>query len=638
MVAIFALAISSCRDNDFDWEEYYCESAEYRYEKIFEEVYGKKIDPNQSWDFSSYADYTDSISDTRATRADDDDDDPVRSIGDGADFGFVDQLNGDVLTQISDGYHGQNYGIYQNAINATKDIEIINIFESPGQQVIIYPVVTKCDYNYAMCVKVEGYDEEIVFKKDSRFSDSNKVYAHGVGLREGTSGTVLGEWVDINGTLCNDENGYKVYSIKNKQGGPLHFWGRENRYLNHSSSTFLSKDESSKYAIIRNKKNEDLYLYGIDGTPGFIKLGTTKGNWGTTYPAISSVEFAGASILSFYNSNNNTFNIKLGEYYLFSNNFFNNRLGIKKRLSNNDNYKWTMQSIVLDNSSEKIDELKSALTLSQKAYIEKVNMPGFLVNVPAGKSIEIYIKLLDSNGNPTGERIGIDTGHAAELNYYTPLEESSGTGIKYYGISKDDNSCNELVFATVGTNSYSSISKRYMVEDLDANQKSDIDFNDIVVDLETKKYVLWQTTATIKALGGTLNLTMNVNGNPVFTKGSTNSETTGVLFNPDYKIANVPISSLNAGTMYNTNRSTQEKGDGNYDTNSWIVKFPVWGWNGNNSRVSFTIPSPNQDATSTNTITFPKIGQRPKMVAFDIYKLWNQERVEVYNNWFTNQK
>lgn len=48
LVAIFALAISSCRDNDFDFEEHYFNTAEQQFQKQFHDQFGE-IDPEQDW-------------------------------------------------------------------------------------------------------------------------------------------------------------------------------------------------------------------------------------------------------------------------------------------------------------------------------------------------------------------------------------------------------------------------------------------------------------------------------------------------------------------------------------------------------------------------------------------------------------
>ena len=75
-----------------------------------------------------------------------------------------------------------------------------------------------------------------------------------------------------------------------------------------------------------------------------------------------------------------------------------------------------------------------------------------------------------------------------------------------------DQDYNDVVLLLVGTYIQSTEAKRYMVEDLGATTSSDIDFNDIVIAVESNKYnnTTVSQTFTIRALGGTLNFDLGM--------------------------------------------------------------------------------------------------------------------------------
>ena len=169
--------------------------------------------------------------------------------------------------------------------------------------------------------------------------------------------------------------------------------------------------------------------------------------------------------------------------------------------------------------------------------------------------------------------------------------------------------------------------KRYMMEDLGTTD--DFDFNDVVVDVEnvyTQKIHLKQIAnggwdedyredpvfkgqrAIVRAAGGIYDFTLTI-GNKTWSKSD----------------------DLTADQMYNT-------GWGNstiYRTGmeSELAKFDVTGWIPDKNNVSVTVvgKGPND---GVKTITFPKQGEAPLMIAVDKDVNWMTERSSVPSSWW----
>ena len=209
---------------------------------------------------------------------------------------------------------------------------------------------------------------------------------------------------------------------------------------------------------------------------------------------------------------------------------------------------------------------------------------------------------------------------------------------KYIGIedaiSGSDNDYNDLVLAVVGNpdvpqekviteNQYQVTTcraKRYMIEDLGAI--GDFDFNDVVVDVEeytvythkvtsengvkTSDEVISTTTAPtkafIRALGGTIDFELTI--------GSTK----WVKSESDYDTA----------TMYNT--------QGNIDYSKALAEFEVSGYNYDANNITFRA---NGKDGRMYTVSFPKTGEAPMMIAVDPSTNWMTERTSIPSSWFT---
>lgn len=151
-------------------------------------------------------------------------------------------------------------------------------------------------------------------------------------------------------------------------------------------------------------------------------------------------------------------------------------------------------------------------------------------------------------------------------------------------------------------------SKRYMVEDLGGAE--DFDFNDVVFDVV--RYNDHTTWCYVRALGGTLDVTINVAGSSW--KKSDN-------YNPYTQ-------------MLNTN---------NIDKDACLGEFEVNGiWDDeNNSNISVVVKAEENvsDGGTSNfyyTEPFPAVGTVPLIIATPISKTWRHERDRVTEiEWFT---
>ena len=143
------------------------------------------------------------------------------------------------------------------------------------------------------------------------------------------------------------------------------------------------------------------------------------------------------------------------------------------------------------------------------------------------------------------------------------------------------------------------IAKRYMVEDLGGSGESDIDFNDIVFDVE--QFSDGSQKCIVRALGGTLPIKIKVG-------------------NSDWWSKPAPVSQMN---------NTQ----GTIDEDKVIAEFDVTGWNESSNNVQVQVE--DKDGFEFVT-TFPSNGSIPAMIAFSTAKIWNAERKSVDAEWFTS--
>ncbi len=201
--------------------------------------------------------------------------------------------------------------------------------------------------------------------------------------------------------------------------------------------------------------------------------------------------------------------------------------------------------------------------------------------------------------------------------------------------SKSDHDYNDVIFMVYGKPDipdvkmieepiYDSFSKRYMIEDLGTTD--DFDFNDVVVDVfditsktavyevvdGIKQFKEWKDEthsqeAIVRSLGGTLDITLKI-GSTTWTK---------------------------SGSEYPVSQMVNTSGAINYKAE--LAKFDIdnkdWDFQTNN--VAATVG----DKASGNvlTITFPKKGEAPMIIGFDVneYRNWMNERQSIPSSWFT---
>lgn len=172
---------------------------------------------------------------------------------------------------------------------------------------------------------------------------------------------------------------------------------------------------------------------------------------------------------------------------------------------------------------------------------------------------------------------------------------------------------------------YDSFSMRYMIEDLGTTD--DFDFNDVVVDVfdvtsktavyeevnGNKLFKEWKNeehsqNAIVRSLGGTLDITLQI-GTTTWTKSE----------------SKYPVSQ-----MVNTSA-------GNIDYNAVLAEFPIINsdWEVKKHNISAVVG--DKKSGNVLTITFPKKGEAPMILGFDVNEFWNwmPERQSIPSSWFT---
>ena len=286
-----------------------------------------------------------------------------------------------------------------------------------------------------------------------------------------------------------------------------------------------------------------------------------------------------------------------------------------------------------------------------------INMKGIYIEAPVGTPVEIYIDNIYNHtpaaGNNNGRAYPSPAGTTNGRAIYVDIPEGirpeiegvtlkENAVIKYIGIEdiaeglsydRTDNDFNDLVLAVIGNpdvpqekiieeDQYeveTCVPKRYMIEDL--GSIGDFDFNDIVVDVEDYTVETHKVTyengiiktdkvestksapskAVIRALGGTIDFELKI-GNTTWKKSES-----------EYVVT----------TMYNT--------QGTIDYDKVLAEFEVSGWVASDNNISVTV---TEKSGNVYTITFPKKGTAPMIIAVDPTQKWMGERKSVPSSWF----
>lgn len=285
-----------------------------------------------------------------------------------------------------------------------------------------------------------------------------------------------------------------------------------------------------------------------------------------------------------------------------------------------------------------------------------VNMKGIYIEAPVGTPVEVYIDNIYCHTSAAGgsynkafpSPAGTTNGRAIYVDIpddvkpvLDGIELKENAVVKYIGIEdisagapmSGDNDFNDVVLAVVGnpdvpqekiiTNDQYDVktcrAKRYMIEDLGAI--GDFDFNDVVVDVEENTIITHKVTyengvlktdevisetpeptkAVVRAMGGTIDFELTI-GNTSWRKSE---------------------AGFDVKTMYNT------KGSIDYD--KVLAEFEVTGWDSQANNVSVKV---NGKDGQVFTITFPKAGTAPMIIAVDPTQNWMNEYTSVPSSWF----
>ena len=201
---------------------------------------------------------------------------------------------------------------------------------------------------------------------------------------------------------------------------------------------------------------------------------------------------------------------------------------------------------------------------------------------------------------------------AKRITDYREIEVTrDGKTRTYWGFDCDqDGSYSDIICLVEDYIPPTPIVKRYLIEDL--GSIGDFDFNDIVVDV--KQEVNGTQTATIRAMGGTLDFTLTI-GNTSWTK-----RTDGALLDPKVEITD----------MVNTKF-------GEVDYSKSIATFTVTGWRPDDNNITVVVRDLQlKEKTNIGTleITFPKEGDVPMIVACEESVDWMYEQESVPEWWY----
>lgn len=639
LLSMVVLFLNSCRE-DFDFIEAYRANPQYVYKENFENAFGK-IDPNQSWDFTQYG--------TATTRAAGDVNFRDES---GINFEVNTTVNGTVITNTIN-TSSKNKQLYDKLNNKPLSGSLVSSFISNGEDFSILPVTTQCDYKYNMYIKV-GDDTRLLFSKD--WTDAGYAYCNQMATRISAENEKIGTWVDLEGT--DQETTHKVFTINSKENASYYInhsntsssW----KYLSTTFRTYALVDIAGAKYLLDVKTGQFLSL-----TIEYINIWLLFTTIKIPYPNLSVVnDISKASPVTVSGNY-----IMINGYYIY-NNGKSYGLGVKTRLPwlGKTPYTWEWTPVILTNKDD-IERVKKALTTTKPTPIKKA-LPGISVSgAPLGETVEIYIQKIDADGNEiedgefgsnnacVHELSGIP--EIADLNDEDASEEDIET-IRYFGIDgNNDRNYRDLVFAVIGKNNtvdQSVASKRYMVEDLGAVESSDIDFNDIVFDIESKYTIRGivpsntTQTAKVRALGGTLDIAIKIDDKEIFRKSTANN----TILNSAYRDETVKsnLSKLETSVMYNTGQpggiqkinfeditTSKEATIATINLSSTTFNNP-WDPATNNVKV---LVSKSKEISSTLTdvsgqtyteIGFPANGTVPAMIAVPTTQKWNYEKVD----------
>ena len=284
--------------------------------------------------------------------------------------------------------------------------------------------------------------------------------------------------------------------------------------------------------------------------------------------------------------------------------------------------------------------------ISKNAY--EVKTPTYtFANLPVNASMYFYLKVWNSYNDYKNNALNprklssLDRMMLALIDCPRPTNVPEGNDVAIIGCEDDksgDFDYEDLVFMMYGNPAppikhvdevIVSETKRYMMEDL-GEETPDFDFNDVVVDvsnrakyrrdykiLENGGWELIKETkiedlpqlAIVRAAGGTLDFTLKI-GVTEWTKSK----------------------KFNIKEMLNTGWNNAAISYGKV-----LDDFEVEGWNPSANNITVTVAGKAGNAVEEKTISFPKPGDAPVIVAVDPTTNWMKERTPAPQNWFVTE-
>lgn len=488
-VLFAAFAVSSCRDNSFEWEDMY-NPQHSEFAKNFVKKYGT-IPSDKSWDFSSYASNNIEAEGTRAGE------NVTVTPVDGLNFQVKNTINGDKIT-TSYNTSTNNYSLYSlTKTNLNTDQDAKNLAISSGNY-WIYPVTTRINSEYSVKVVLGGQEENLFTKDWSTHKNNEVTICNEMGIETSTTQIPVGTWVDVNG-----EENKVTYKIKSY----------EDYYLKKALEIGDKKEANADEYIFVKDNDGKMHLLNVTQStkdnPKFVVFNYTSRSVLIFFrrydPSISfDNDFSNSSVVDVSGVG--------GKYYINFGNWriwhhlalFTNDLGIRRNnFITGDPFKWSLVDQTITEEA-KIKTIDSYLLTSGSYVSKKAKMPGMKIETGNDNP-----KTVDIQVNVGGTVYSLNNGDAKFLNIkkdganilpdeFTKEEESdTDYNVKYVGFKlSNGGSYRDLILAVVCEDKSKNIApitidedkteseviaKRYMVEDL--GDTGDTDFNDIVFDV-----------------------------------------------------------------------------------------------------------------------------------------------------------
>ena len=612
------LVLLSACDNEIDpvfEHKKYVQDQKKAFAETFTEMFGE-IPADQSWDFSGYGDG----SLTRATRGyiTDHMSAPVGDPSTGAEwmtFGW-----GDPLQKLL------NETLTEKSTNTEKLGERNVYFVVPNTKFTIYPVMQGLAVNWDLYMQVGNMEPELIWKKSKNIQAWNGAvdgYYRPLGLSENDINAAipglynqLTKNIEWSSEISNPSSYYGYQYVYGSSGFNAWRYWKDDKW-NYWYGNATKQDNGTYLADIDNDGNLDTGVEKVD-----VDLGWKTSCFSAAdMQSVSGIQTKGYTFdLRQYAGQPVTFFLKINARSMY---WKNVSLGSKMSSSTNQ-MRFFKEGVF---SGLDFSHLKSLGSKYMLIGIEDadyhLNSSNQLVEGPNDK-------LIYDNGNPiTFTDEDKREGHRGSW----ALSDYDYNDLVLLIISDEIETTEEDYYAA------KTVKKRYMVEDLGTTD--DIDFNDMVVDIEDTKWYHYVVTkengvvksvtetevpdgdathtntqkAIIRAMGGTLDFDFKIGGKVVFTKST---------------------SQYTVGTMYNTTRDHI-----NYSNVMW--EGTVSGWNPTENNVSFTVykkgvAGGTSGEVGTYNIVFPNLGEVPYIIAFDIKKEWRDERHPICKKWLAGEE